>query len=88
VAARTITKQVLESTIEAILVKAGIGKSREAPAPPPQSPGAQMLHYYDGKFHLLPKSFEFLSVGPFGAWNWVVWRSCARISAAEAYSCD
>jgi hypothetical protein len=29
-----------------------------------------MIHYYDGKFHLLPKTFEFPQVGVFGAWRW------------------
>lgn len=28
-----------------------------------------MAHYYDGKFHMLPKTFEFPKTGALGAWK-------------------
>ncbi|POM62610.1 LOW QUALITY PROTEIN: hypothetical protein PHPALM_28209 [Phytophthora palmivora] len=72
IAAGNITKQMLESTFENLLERAGIVQAnRIVPSQTAISEDSETVHFYKGKFHLLPESFEFPRTGPFGAW--VIW---------------
>lgn len=70
VAAGNITKQILEDMIKGLLETVGLARgnttsTRAANA----SDGGDLVHFYGGKFHMLPQSFEFPQIGAFGAWK-------------------
>ncbi|GMF44141.1 unnamed protein product [Phytophthora fragariaefolia] len=70
VAAGNITRDLLETTIESLIAHAGLAHTQHTMVES-QGPGepTTTTHYYDGKFHMLPKNFEFPKVGAFGAWQ-------------------
>ncbi|KAG6957826.1 hypothetical protein JG687_00009736 [Phytophthora cactorum] len=69
VAAGNITKDMLESPIEILLKRVGISKPSSSTLPPTtETNDGDTAYYYNGKFHLLPESFEVLHTGPFAAW--------------------
>ncbi|KAJ8556784.1 hypothetical protein ON010_g9179 [Phytophthora cinnamomi] len=70
VAVGNITRDVLESTIESALERAGLAHA-QAEASQISSPESRSstAHYYNGKFHMFPETFEFPKVGAYGAWQ-------------------
>ncbi|KAG2768786.1 hypothetical protein JG687_00015097 [Phytophthora cactorum] len=69
VAAGNITKQMLETTIESLLERVGLAHTEYPTATTTvSSMNGENVYYYEGKFHLLPQTFEFPRTGPFGAW--------------------
>ncbi|KAF4143083.1 hypothetical protein GN958_ATG07725, partial [Phytophthora infestans] len=60
VTAGNITKDLLESTINALLKRVGIAQpSSSSPHPTMETGDSKTAYFYNGKFHLLPESFEF-----------------------------
>ncbi|KAG6942099.1 hypothetical protein JG688_00018314 [Phytophthora aleatoria] len=56
---------MLESTIEILLKRVGLSKPISAALPQTTETGdGDTAYYYNGKFHLLPESFEFPHAGP------------------------
>jgi len=69
VAAGNITKELLEATIEKLLGRAVVADAQPSePQASRESEQTSRVHFYNGKFHLLPQTFEFPRTGPFGAW--------------------
>ncbi|ETO74209.1 hypothetical protein F444_09989 [Phytophthora nicotianae P1976] len=70
VTAGNTTKDLLESTIAKLLARVGLVRecSGRATTSSAEQHTTGTAHYYDGKFHMLPKSFEFPKTEAFGAW--------------------
>nr|CAI72258.1 hypothetical protein PI35.0090 [Phytophthora infestans]CAI72349.1 hypothetical protein PI49.0570 [Phytophthora infestans] len=69
VTAGNITKDLLESTINALLKRVGIAQpSSSSPHQTMETGDSKTAYFYNGKFHLLPESFEFPRGGPYAAW--------------------
>ncbi|KAG2879841.1 hypothetical protein PC119_g19780 [Phytophthora cactorum] len=70
VAAGNITKQMLETTIESLLERVGLAHTEYPTATTTvSSMNGENVYYYEGKFHLLPQTFEFPRTGPFDPYN-------------------
>ncbi|EGZ29152.1 hypothetical protein PHYSODRAFT_471963 [Phytophthora sojae] len=68
VAAGNITRELLRQEIKALLLEVGLRRTRST-EPTPASSGPTHTYYsWGGKFHRLPKEFEFPSIDPLGAW--------------------
>ncbi|KAG6975819.1 hypothetical protein JG688_00001978 [Phytophthora aleatoria] len=60
---------MLETTIESLLERVGLAHTEYPTATTTvSSVNGENVYYYEGKFHLLPQTFEFPRTGPFGAW--------------------
>lgn len=60
---------MLEQTIEMLLIKTGLQNPAALPAANQDSVDTSIVHYYNGKYHLLPQSFDLPKVGIFEAWK-------------------
>jgi hypothetical protein len=72
IAAGNITKDVLEDTIKRVLTQVGLNRpvSSATDINLQRHDGVgDTVHYYNGKFHLLPQSFSFPRVTAFEAWK-------------------
>ncbi|ETK93133.1 hypothetical protein L915_03629 [Phytophthora nicotianae] len=57
-----------EQRVEAILKKKGVAAEKSAASSTPSPAQTRYYHTWGGKFHVLPKDFDFPSIDPLGAW--------------------
>jgi hypothetical protein len=69
VAAGNITVQLLEDTMKKLFMTVGLSNAQHSQTGGNNEGRRRMVHCYDGRLHLVPKSFKFPEVGVFGAWK-------------------
>ncbi|OWZ08853.1 LOW QUALITY PROTEIN: hypothetical protein PHMEG_00018539 [Phytophthora megakarya] len=72
VAAGNITQELLRSEKESLLKDIGLHRSNETEPAAISSSPARTYYTWGGKFHRLPKQFEFPSIDPLSVWR--LWR--------------
>lgn len=69
VGAGNITKELLNETIRSLLVEVGLQRPAIVQQRDVESSSVYNVHFWGGKYHMLPQDFEFPSIDALGAWK-------------------